>query len=109
MRIGPAFARFADAVVFGHFHILEEDLVQDVIAVDRDDRLHRHAGRINRAADKADALLFLLFLRGARQQEDPVRMLGSGGPDLVAVEGIGPVFQFGAELEGGEVGACAGL
>ena len=46
---------------------------------------------------------------GAGEQDHPVGVLGAGGPDLLAVDDVVVAVADGAGLEGGEVGAGAGL
>ena len=99
LRIGPALALFADAIGFRHFHIVEEHFIENVLAVNRDDGNERDARGVHRAADESDALLLLAFTARARQQEDPVGMLGGRCPYLVAIERVGAILKHGAELE----------
>ncbi len=66
LRIGPALTLFADAKLFRHGDIVEENFVQHMLAINRDDRLHRHAGRINGATDEGNPFLLLPLIGGAR-------------------------------------------
>jgi hypothetical protein len=45
LGVGPALVLLADQVVGRHLHVVEEDLVHLVLAVEHDDRPHGDAGR----------------------------------------------------------------
>src|SRR3546814_6269592 len=83
--------------------LVEEDLVQLVIARRAEDRLHRHAVQRHVDQQETDALLRLHMRIGADQSEQPVRMVRLRGPDLVARHDIMVAVAHGAGPQAGEV------
>ena len=99
----------ADQVLYRHAHIGEEDLVDFVLAVQRDDGTHFHARCIHVDQQEADAFLLLRQLCGARQNIDVARICGLGRPDLLTIDDPVPVLQLGLGLRVGEIAAIARL
>lgn len=87
-RVGPALVLFADPVLGGHAHVGEEHFVHFVLAVERDDRAHLHAGRIHVDEQEADAFLLAHVGRGAHEAEDHVRVMAERRPSLLAVDDV---------------------
>jgi hypothetical protein len=111
---GPALVLVVDAVLDRHLDVLEPDLVDLVLAAQGDDRSHGHARRLHVDQQERDAFLDLGGRVGADQAEDPVAVLGQGGPGLLAVDQV--VFlavvageAFGLGLQAGEVRTRARL
>ena len=109
LRVGPALAFLSDQVRNRHLHVLEEDLVDLVLLVQRDDRPDGDAGRVHVDEEKADALLLLHGGVGTHQAEDHVGVLGERRPGLLAVHDIVIAVANGAGLERGKVRPRAGL
>ncbi len=106
---GPALVLVEDAVLHRHLHIIQEDIVDLVAALQGDDRTHGDARRLHVDQQEADAGLRLGVGIGADQEEAPVGVLTERRPRLLAVDDV--VFlavlghALGAGLQGGEVGA----
>ncbi|MCY1230498.1 hypothetical protein D9M72_429110 [compost metagenome] len=102
LGIGPALAFVADAVLRGHAHVLEEDLVHFLLpghgAVQRRQRRHRDAGRMHVEQQERDAFLPLRLAAGAHQAEHPVGPLRMRGPDLGAVQDVVLAVAVGAGI-----------
>ena len=92
-----------------HFHVVEEDLVDLVAAVDGLDRAHGDARRLHVDEQEGNALLFLRRRIGAHQAEDPVGILRQRGPGLLAVDHVVAVGALRRSLQRREIGAGAGL
>ncbi|MCY1414794.1 hypothetical protein D9M71_302530 [compost metagenome] len=106
---GPALVLFAHAVGHRHLHIVEEHLVDFVIAVEGDDRPHADAGRGHVDQQEGNAALLLRLGVGAHQAEDPVGVLAEGGPGLLAVDHVVVTLAHRAGLQRGQVGTGARL
>src|SRR3546814_20961865 len=85
--------------------LVEEDLVQLVIARRAEDRLHRHAGQRHVDQQETDALLRLHSRIGANQSDQPVRMVRLRGPDLLDRTATTVAVALGAGPPLGEGGA----
>jgi hypothetical protein len=101
LGVGPALVLLADAVGDRHADIVEEDLVDLLLArsgaVQGDQRLDLDARRVHPQQQERDALLRLALAGGADQAEHPLGPLGVGRPDLRAVQDIVvAVFVFGS-------------
>src|SRR6185437_5470310 len=107
--IGPALAFLADAVRYGHADIVEEYLVDLVVAADGQDRPRGDARRFHVDQDEADAVLLALAFVGADQREHAVGVVRMRGPDLGAVDDVIVAVAHRAGLQRGEVGARARL
>ena len=101
----PALAFLADAVCRRHAHILEDDAVERMLAVDGDDRLDRDPRCLHVDQQEADALLLLFLVARAQQAENPVGMLPEAGPYFRAVDDIVAAVGDRACLQRGKVGA----
>ena len=106
-RLGdrPALVFFADPHVQRHFHVIEKHLVEEVPAMDANDRAQRDAWGGHVDEQKADAfLLRTCFGVGTHETEDPVGVVRARCPDLAAVDyivltAIGRAFAHCAGLE----------
>jgi len=74
-----------------------------------DDRTDRDSGSLHVEQNEGDPRLRLAIRPGPHEAEHPVGPMGMGGPDLGPIQDVAIAFAFCAELEGGEVGACARL
>ncbi len=101
----PAAVDGADHMRLRHADTVEEGFAERRIAGDQQDRLGRHALRGHVEQDEADAVVLLRGGIGADQAEDPVGVVGVGGPDLRARDDEIVAVAFGAGLERGEIGA----
>src|SRR6185437_6810059 len=109
LRDRPALIEPADEIAQRHADILEEGLAERRGAADQPDRPRAHAGIGHVDEDEADALVLFCERVGAHQAEDPIRLVGVGGPDLVAVDQEMLALRHRARLQAGEVGARLGL
>src|SRR5690606_31718301 len=86
---GPALVHLADEILFRHLHVIEKDLVDFLRTLDgeieRRDRIDADAVGFHIDQQERNALLRLATRRGAYEAENPVRILGKGGPDLRSV------------------------
>ena len=105
----PALVLLEDAVLDRHLDVVEEDVVDLVLAAQGDDRAHGDARRLHVDQQKADAGLRLGLGVGAHQEEAPVGELRERGPGLLAVDDIVVALAHGAGAQVGEVGAGARL
>jgi len=99
----------AHQVAARHAQVGEEDLIQVVLAVDRDDGAHLDAGAAHLDQQAGDALLLLAGAGRAHQAEHvrgPVRV---GGPDLRAVDDVVVAVGHRGGGQARQVGAGAGL
>ncbi len=105
----PAAVDGADHVRLRDPHIIEESFAERRIARDQQDRLGRDALRGHVEQDETDAVMLLRGRVGAHQAENPVGVVGVGGPDLLAGDEVIVAVAFGAGLQRGEVGAGVGF
>ena len=103
LRDGPALVLFADAIGHRHAHVVEEHLIHFVIAGERDDRLHAHAGLIHLEQQKRNALLRPALGARAHETEDVIGEMRVRGPDLRAVHDVVVAVAHGARLQTREV------
>ena len=61
-RVGPALVFLADQVLHGDFHVVEENIVDLVLAVEHDDRPDRDAGRFHVDQQERNTLLLTASL-----------------------------------------------
>ena len=87
-----------------HLHVVEEGLAERRLARDQLDRPGADAGRRHVDQHEADAGVLLRGV-GAHQAEDPVGLVGVGGPDLLAVDDEVVVVHFGPRGQRRQVGA----
>ena len=99
----------ADHMRLRHAHAVEEGFTERRLAGDQQDRLGRDALGGHVEQDEADAVVLLRGRIGAHQAEDPVGVVGVGGPDLLTGDDVIVAVAFGAGLQRGEVGAGVGL
>ena len=109
----PAAVQRPDEVFLLHPHIVEEGLAEGALAADQRDRPGRDplGGHVDQY--EGDAQMFGGVRVGPDQAEDPVGLVGIGGPDLLAVDDpvvaailrpglktrqIGPRARFGIAL-----------
>src|SRR4051812_12456445 len=109
LGVVPALVLLPDEVLGRHAHVVEEDLVDLLAAVDGADRAHRDAGRLHVDEEEGDALLLLYRHVGAGEHEDPVGVLPERRPGLLAGDDVLVAVALCRRLERGEVGAGAGL
>src|SRR5215207_4634723 len=109
LGVVPALVLLPDEVLGRHAHVVEEDLVDLLAAVDGLDRADRDAGRLHVDEEEGDALLLLRRHVGAGQDEDPVGVLPERRPGLLAGDDVIVAVALRRRLERGEVGAGAGL
>ncbi|MNE06360.1 hypothetical protein D3C80_989470 [compost metagenome] len=105
----PAAVQGPDQVLLLDPHVVEEGLAEGRLAADERDGAGADARRRHVEQDEADAQMLGRLGVGADQAEDPVGLVGVGGPDLLAVDDPVVAAIFGAGLDRGEVGAGAGL
>ncbi|KAK0334014.1 hypothetical protein LTR94_018300 [Friedmanniomyces endolithicus] len=105
----PAAVQRADQVFLLHPHIVEEGFAEGGLAADQGDGPGGDARRLHVEQDEGDAQMFGRLRIGADQAEDPVGLVGVGGPDLLAVDDpvVAAILRLG--LDRGQVGAGAGL
>ncbi|MCY1409471.1 hypothetical protein D9M71_248220 [compost metagenome] len=106
---GPALVLFADEVLYRHTDVVEEHLVDFMLAVEGDDRPHGDARGLHVDQQEGNAALLLGLRIGAHQAEDPVGVVGVGGPDLLAVHHVVVAVTHRAGLQRRQVGAGARL
>src|SRR5690606_36471660 len=104
----PALVDLADHLLPGHLHIVEEGLAEPRIAGDEQDRPGRDARALHVEEEEADPAMLGRGRIGADQAEDPVRLVGIGGPDLLAVDQPVIALVLGPGAQAGEVGAGIG-
>ena len=113
LGVGPALALFADPVGDRHADVVEEDLVDFLLALGGAIQGWQghdgNARRLHVQQQEADAHLADGLVRGPHQAEHPVRPLGIGGPDLRAVQDIVVAIPLGLERQGGQVRSRARL
>ncbi|MNJ21628.1 hypothetical protein D3C77_159840 [compost metagenome] len=105
----PAAVQRAHQILFFHAHVVEEGLAEGRLAADQGDGPRRHARRRHVEQHEADAQVLWRLGVGADQAEDPVGLVGVGGPDLLAVDDPVVAAILGAGLDRGEVGPGARL
>ena len=77
----------ADQIALRHPHVVEEGLAERRLAGDQQDRLGADTpGEAMSNSMKLMPSCFLARRVGAHQAEDPVGLVGVGGPDLLAVD-----------------------
>src|SRR5271156_5508729 len=103
--VSPALVLFADQVLHGHADVFQEDIVDLVAAVDRDDRAHGDSRRFHIDQQERDAGLRLCALIGPHQAKDPVGMLGERSPGLVAIDDIVVTVTHRLGADRGEIRA----
>ena len=109
LRVGPPAIFLADEIVERHLHVLEEDFVDLVIFVERDDRTHGDARRLHVDQEERDALLLFRGRIGAHEAEHHVGVLAERRPGLLAVDDVVIALAIGARSERREIGAGAGF
>src|SRR6266571_4498161 len=82
----PAVVEPAEDLRLVHAHVVEEDLVELVVAGDLLERLHRHPGRVHVEEEVRDALVLGRVGVRPREQHHPVGDVRDGGPHLLAVD-----------------------
>ena len=100
----PAPVRFAEQVVLLRHRVVEEGLAEGRGAGDQANRLHGDAGLVHGEEQEADALVFRDIGVRAHEAEDPVRELGAGRPDLLAVHEEVVALVLGAGAQARQVG-----
>src|SRR5579864_8476338 len=88
LRIRPAAILVADDIVERHLHVLEEDFVDFVVFIQRDDGTYRDARRLHVDQQERDALLLLRAAIGAHEAEHHVGMLAERGPRFLTVHDV---------------------
>src|SRR3546814_17383369 len=97
----PALILGAEPVRLRDADVVEEDLVQLMVAGEGADRLDADARRGHVEQQETDPRLWLALGRGTDEAEHAVGEMGVGGPDLRAVADILPAIEVGAHLERG--------
>jgi hypothetical protein len=103
LGIGPALVLLADQVLGRHLDVVKPDLVHLVLAVQHDDGLDAHAGRLHVDQQEADAGLRLAVVRGADQAEDPVAVLAQRRPGFLAIDDVLFTCALGPALQRSQV------
>ncbi|MNY02674.1 hypothetical protein D3C86_1352540 [compost metagenome] len=80
-----------------------------MLAIKGDDRAHGNAGRFHVDQQETDAPLLLRFGVGAHQAEDPVGVMGQGGPGFLTIDHVVVAITYGAGLDRGQVRTGARL
>jgi hypothetical protein len=83
---GPPLVDFTDEVFLLGNCIVEKRFAERRRAADQANRFYRDAGLIHRQQYKTDAFVFRNVGIGSYQREHPVGVLGTRGPDLLAVD-----------------------
>ena len=104
----PATVQAADEVAFRHVHVSQKCFAEHRCAADQGDRPRLDPRTLHVEQQEADAAVLGAGV-GAYQAEDPVGVVGVGGPDLLAIDQIVVALIFGAGREAGQIGAGAGL
>ena len=107
--VSPALVFLADQVFHRHLHVVEENIVDFVFAVDRDDGAHRDARRFHIDQQERNALLWTRVAAEAHQAEDPIGILAERVPGLLAVDAVMSAFAHRAGAQRCEIGARTGL
>ena len=104
----PALVHFADEILLGHLHGVQEHLAEMGRSADERDRASFDALALHVDQQEGDAALLRTGI-GADERETPVGMIGARGPDLLPLDQImiAHIDAFG--LERGEVGTGARL
>src|SRR5215211_637364 len=105
----PAAVLLADEVLLGDAHVVEEDLVEAVLAGHVDQRPHGDARRVHGHDEGGDALMLGRVRVGAGGEPAPVGAVRPARPNLLAVDHEVVAVGHGARLQRGEVGAGARL
>jgi len=105
----PALVLLADAILERHAHVIEENFVDLVAAVDRHDRAHRNPRCLHVDENEGNAFLLFRARIGAREQENPIRVLSERRPGLLAVDDVVIAVAFRRRLQRGKIGAGAGF
>src|SRR5207248_5591896 len=92
-----------------HLHIVEENIVDFVFAVDRDDGAHCDARRFHIDQQERNALLWTRVAARAHQAEDPIGILAERVPGLLAVDAVMSAFAHRARAQRCEIGPRTGL
>ena len=98
----------ADQVGDRHPHVVVVGRGRPVLP-DRHDRRPREPGGVGRHQDHGDAPVLLGLGVGPAGQPHPVGVVGPAGEDLVPVDDVLVAIAHRSGLQGGEVGARAGL
>ena len=102
----PTAVEPAHQLVLGHLHIGEEGFAEGRRTADQLDGTGFDPGGGHVEQDEGNALVFLAGV-SAHQAEDPVGLVGVGGPDLLAVDQEVVALVLAAGLEAGQIGAGA--
>ena len=105
----PAPVQLADEVLLRNADVFEEDLAEAGLAGHVDKRPDGDARRVHADHERADAFMLRRFRVGARRQPPPLRALGVGRPDLLAVDHEVVAVPDSFRLQRGEVRAGLGL
>ena len=108
-RDGPALVLGADAIALGHAHVVEEHLIDFVVAGKKVDRPHGDAGTVHVEQQERDAALGLAGEFRPHQRKHAIRVVRVGRPDLAAIQHILVAVLVSAQCEGGKVRTCAGF
>jgi hypothetical protein len=103
LGVRPALVLLADQLVGGDLDVVEEDFVDLVRAVERDDRPHRDPRALHVDQQEADPGLGLALVARADETEDPVAELAERRPRLLAVDDVLVAAALGARLQRREV------
>ena len=99
----PAVAGVGNLVFRRHLGIGEEHLVERRMAVHLLERAHFHAALVHGQNEVGKPLVLRHVPIRARQQQAVVRMMGAGGPHLLAVDDPLLAVELGAACRPGEV------
>jgi hypothetical protein len=105
----PAPSDVAEHSVVAHPYVVEEDLVEVLLAHHRLDRDHGDPRTVHGHQEDRDSVVLLVLLGRPGGEEAPVRQARIGRPDLLAVEHPFIAVAPRGELQRTEVGARLGL
>src|SRR3546814_20427563 len=95
----PALILGAEPVRLRDADVVEEDLVQLMVAGEGADRLDADPRRGHVEQQETDPRLWLALGRGPDEAEHAVGEIGVGGPDIRAVQDLRPALTVGAKTD----------
>ncbi len=105
----PASTHLTDDVGVRHHRVGQEDLHERVAVVHLLDRPHLDAGLVHVDHEVGDALVLHRVPVGASHEDRHVGVIGTGVPDLLAVDDPAVAVAHGRRLHAGQVGTGAGF
>ena len=108
-RNRPAIAGFRQQEFRRNFRIGQEHLIERGMAVHLAQGLHIDAWLFDIDDEKTEAMVLRHIPVGARQQQPVLRVMGAGGPDLLAVDDPLVPLEIGPRRRAGKIGTAARL